>query len=121
MGQTAGHEQRQIDERRVAVIENVKRVNERVQETVGGPKAAVGLLEHVQQIPRLLPSRPILMGRLLGKLARESAWLVSPPHSIGRPWQCALAAPDAWHSPTADLPPAAASVPLRRCRARSPR
>jgi hypothetical protein len=30
MGQTAGHEQRQIDERRVAVIENVKRVNERV-------------------------------------------------------------------------------------------
>jgi hypothetical protein len=110
-GQTTGHDQRQIDERRAAETEDMKRVKERVQETVGGAKTAVDPPEHVQQSPGPLPRRPILMGHLLGKLARESARLASPPPSIGRPCRCDLTAPDDWRSPTADLSPVAASVP----------
>jgi hypothetical protein len=77
------------------VTENMERVEDRVQETVGGAKAAVDeilesvqgtvhetvermqpaadLFEHVQRNPWLLLGGAILMGYFLERLARESA------------------------------------------------
>jgi ElaB/YqjD/DUF883 family membrane-anchored ribosome-binding protein len=116
MDQRTGHSQRQIDERRAAVTENLEGVEERVQETVDGVKSTVDsamegfkqvqetidgakaavdemlesvtgtvndtvermkpaadLFEHVQQNPWLLLGGAILMGYILGSLAREEA------------------------------------------------